>query len=232
MAGTHGTQVAALRAAVVKISTDDGVRLVDELEAAASLTLSWVAYLRQWRLTGVADELVNGMQSAVIEAAARLSLGMVRPAIFSIRAQIDMCLSWLYFKDHKIEWERVQADGDGFKLRKEAVLYLEQHIPKFRARFALLENAKRGRSEDPYRLLSAHVHSQSVPTVPGASDLAAIVRPEKVCRECVEIQRDASEYISDLFLSAAADIWPDLPEAVEADVKARLNPSEQSQLFA
>src|SRR4051812_24873617 len=111
MAAKYEMQTTALRTAVDEISVKHGAKLVESLEDSAALLLAWLSYLKTWRLTGVADDLIAGSQSAIIEAAACLSLGLVRPALFSMRAQIDMCLSWMFFKDHKIEWERVQAEG-------------------------------------------------------------------------------------------------------------------------
>jgi len=227
----YGAEVDALRAAVVKINQAQGAALVADAESAATLLLSWLAYLREWRLTTVADELIAGTQAAIIEAAGCVCLGLVRPALFSMRAQIDMLLSWLFFRDHKVEWERVQLEGEGFKLRKEATGYLEQHIAGFRERFALLGKRKRRTSDDVYRLLSAHVHSQSAQTVPNIADLRSLVRSKAVCHECVKIQGEVSEYLSDVLVAAMPEVWPDLPAPITADLQGRLTTTERSKLF-
>jgi RNase P subunit RPR2 len=224
-------QTSALRVAVQEVSVKHGATLVEGVEDAAALALEWFQYLRKWRLTGVADELILGAHSAVVEAAACLSLGLVRPALFSMRAQIDMSLSWIFFKDHKIEWERVQAEGEGFKLKRDVVAYLEQHMVGFRSRLTLLRNHKRGQCEDAYRLLSAHVHSQSRATVPDTSDLAAIVRSESTCRECATIQREVSEFLNDVFFAFAPEIWPDAPNRIKTDFQERLTSSQQSEFL-
>lgn len=199
-----------------------GAELCGEVEGAASLLLGWLGYLELAFLTGTADELIHGTARAIIEVAGCLSLGLVRPAIFSLRAQIDMSLSWLFFKDHQIEWNRVLSEGEGFKLKKEVCQYLEMHYPDFKKRYAQLEAKKQRQEREPYHLLSAHVHSQSIHTVPRLSSLETMVEGIAMCRQCVTLQSEVSEYISDVLLSCGTYDWCDLPTNITTNVQTRL----------
>ncbi|MBA7682369.1 hypothetical protein ES703_90719 [subsurface metagenome] len=209
-----------------KHSKDFGAELCQDVERAANLLLNWLGYLDPTFLNGTADELIRGSRKAIIEVAGCLSLGLVRPAVFSLRAQIDMSLSWLFFKDHLVEWNRVLSEGEGFKLKKEVCHYLELHYPEFKRRFALLADRKKRKEKEPYHLLSAHIHSQSVYTVPRLSSLETMVEDITICRECVMLQYEVSEYISDVLLSCSIYEWHDLPTDVTKNVKTRLAPHE------
>ena len=138
------------------------------MQVAAQPFLLWLDYLEKSHLTGHANVLVAGARSAINEGAACLSLGLVRPAIMSIRLQIDLALAWVYFKDHHVEWGRVQATGDGFKTKKELLDYFKDHAG-FGIRFGLLKECATRVELEPYRLLSAHIHAQSEYVVPNVA---------------------------------------------------------------
>lgn len=203
-------------------SSDFGAELCRKVEGAASLLLGWFGYLEPAFLTGTADELFHGTTRAIIEVAGCLSLGLVRPAIFSLRAQIDMSLSWFYFKDHQVEWNRVLCEGEGFKLKKEVCQYLEKHYPDFKKRYTQLEAKKQRQEREPYHLLSAHIHSQSIHTVPRLSSLETMVEGIAMCYQCVTLQSEVSEYISDVLLSCGTYDWCDLPKNITTNVQTRL----------
>ena len=53
-----------------------------------------------------------------------------------------MALGWLYFKDHKVEWDHLRDTGQGFQTKAQVLKYVEDHWPKFKTRFKLLEQQK------------------------------------------------------------------------------------------
>src|SRR5262245_50656822 len=85
-----------------------GVSVASGIESAAKLQVLWTNYLMSTQLTGVADGLLQGAMSAIREGAACIALGLVRPALNSLRLQIDLSFGWIYFKDHPVEWGLVQ----------------------------------------------------------------------------------------------------------------------------
>ncbi|MCB0360285.1 MAG: hypothetical protein KDD44_11640, partial [Bdellovibrionales bacterium] len=180
----HAKQTSDLSAATHSFSTSSGAAISSSVESNSALLVHWLAYLSNYHKTGVADGLLDAVASSIRETAGTLSLGLVRPSLFSLRGQIDLLLGWLYFKDHSVEWLHVNQTGDGFKLKKELLQYLEQHTLRFAARFGILRAIKSRKEVDPYRLLSAHIHAQSVPLLPVVQDLSDLVRPEAACIEC------------------------------------------------
>ena len=221
--------LAASVAAHAKANRDEFCKCVSE---EASCLLAWLEYLRTSEATGVADALLNGVQGAIIETAGCLTLGLVRPALSSLRLQVDMTLSWLYFKDHPVEWSHLRDTGRGFQTKSGVWNYVSEHHPQFNDRFRLLERVKSRREADPYRLLSAHIHGQTDFTAPTVGPLSGLVAERRLCDECVELQGEVSEYLSDFLLSAYGDKWASLPPCAQNELESRLGLDQRAAFFA
>lgn len=225
-------KVGQLSTAVEGFAKTHGAKYCERIDQASGLLLAWLQYLQSSELTGVADDFIAGVKSALLEVAACTSLGLVRPALFSMRAQIDMALAWLYFKDHKVEWQLVCESGDGFKLKSDVLRYLDEHVDGFSARVAILKQARTRSQEDPYRLLSAHVHSQSSKAIPSVLDLKSAVGDSKLCDDCARLQFECSEYVSDILLSCFSSKWASLPGQIMDSTKSRLSGPQAKAFFA
>ena len=206
-------EVMKFEAALAGRLTSSGSQVAEAAYQAALPQIEWLDYLRQSETTGVADEFLTGLRASIVEALGCLASGLVRPAMFAMRGQIDIALGWLYFKDHPVEWEKVIRTGDGFMLKRDVVTYLEENIPSFRSRFSALF-AGRTRSEaDPYRLLSAYVHGQSPATLPVYEGLETLLWKPHYCADGVKIQEEVSEYINDVLLAYFGSKWASIPSS-------------------
>ncbi|MBG0876057.1 MULTISPECIES: hypothetical protein [Burkholderia] len=223
-------QVDALRERVNSFATTDGVAVASLIDANSALVLQWLPYLDRLK-TGVADELISGVASSLVEAAACAALGLVRPALFSMRTEIDVMLTWLYFKDHRIEWENVNATGDGFKLKKEMFEYFTRYFDGFGERYGILKNTATRKEIDTYRFLSAHIHSQSAITLPVANNLAEVVRNRKTGDELAEIAKSVDEYISDVLMALFAKDWLHIPKNLMENLENRFKTPIQKTTF-
>jgi hypothetical protein len=208
-----------------------GVGIVTAGEAACKLLILWLQYLHTTQMTGTANCLIDATASAAREGVACISLGLVRPAINSLRSQIDMSLSWLYFKDHPVEWQRVQDTGEGFKLKTELLRYLNESFGRYQSRFGLLRDCKTRKLDDPYRLLSAHIHGQSELTLPKVERPKDIVAAPEVQNEAIELQGECSEFINDVFWSVFADRWTSIPAELKAALERRFKSPDQRVAF-
>ncbi|MCK1283443.1 hypothetical protein IVB41_05775 [Bradyrhizobium sp. 44] len=225
-------QVDKLLAAIGAHVNSAGVKLGVAHHDAISPILHWIDYLKGSELTGCCDDMLDGIRATAVEASGCIALGLIRPALFALRAQIDATIAWLFFKDHPIEWEFLLRTGDGFKSRNETIEFFGRYVERFTARFQIL-TAHRTRSvEQPYRLLSAHIHGQSALVVPTFQNLAAMVYPKGQCEEAIKIQADVVEYIGDIFLSYYASKWPALPDSILSAAKARVPNEKHSSLFS
>lgn len=226
---SQADSLAASVAAHVKANRDEFCKRVSE---EAKCLLNWLEYLRNSEATGVADALLHGVQGAIIEAAGCLTLGLVRPALSSLRLQVDMTLSWLYFKDHRVEWGHLRDTGKGFQSKSDAWNYVSEHYPQFKERFRLLQQVKSRREADPYRLLSAHIHGQTDFTAPTVGPLNGLVAERGLCDECVELQKEVAEYLGDVLLAAYGDKWASLPPCAQNELESRLGSNQRAAFFA
>lgn len=208
-----------------------GDTVLSQAESASEHLLLWLGYLKEIEKDNSANCLLEGAASAIREAAACIALGLVRPALNSLRLQIDLFLAWLYFKDHKIEWERVQSKGDGFKLKHEIVKYLTDNFDAFPRRYGVLEAIRKRREKEPYRLLSAHVHGQSEPALPKIESPADVVASISLQDEAIALQKECSEYIGDILYSLYSDNWHALPSNLHPALIARFKTKPQQAEF-
>lgn len=229
MADEIATQVDQLRTRANAFSTNHGASVVKKFEAESALFVQWLNYLGTSQRTNVADSLLVAAASSVREAAACLSLGLVRPALFSLRTQIDLVLGWLYFKDHPVEWKTVNDLGSSFKLKREILEYLGEHYAGFTTRAVALKEVSTRNADDPYRLLSAHIHAQSTPSLPTAMNLIDVVHAEALCNECTALAREVAEYLNDLLVAVFGSKWNALPSDVKKSVDQRLDGKKASK---
>lgn len=223
------SDVSELLDAVSNVATHEGSRHKDEMVAAADLLFEWLGFLDAQK-TGVANEMLDGVRSAVVEATACVALGLVRACMFSLRAQIDMLLAWAYLKDHKVEWTRIDASTEDYVLPSVVLKYLNKYWPGFKERFEVLSMHKKRKCE-PYPLLSEHAHSQSFQAIPNIASLSAVVEPSLI-EDCVNLQFDVSEYLSDIMLAWQSERWTSLPDSIVESVNKRMPEDKVSKLFS
>ena len=222
----HNYVAKQLEKVVASHIKNDASQILMSHDQATQLAIAWLDYLRNSQATGTADELLDGFHASLIEAAGCLAMGLVRPAVFAMRTQVDILVAWLFFKDHPVEWEHVESTGKRYRLVSEVLKYLRTYNIRFQDRLALLRAKRTQGQEDPYHLLSAHVHSQNSATIPPLVKIQQLVQGKPRCLECVELQLEISEYLSDVLASCFATQWADLPESVTNSIKRRLEPEK------
>lgn len=224
-------ETAGLVLAISNRASTKGPEAASKMAAAADPLLEWVGHLHHSELTGVCDQGIDGVRSLILEAVCGASAGLYRSCILSLRGQIDLVLTWLYFKDHPKEWERVMRENEGYKLKKDVLEYLRYYYPVFEPVFGALK-AKRFRAfEDPYRVLSAHVHSIGENTVPDLTSFADVVGSDDACEDCVRLQSDVTEYLGDVLISCFAPKWASLPPSLLDVAKGRLGSEKFASLI-
>lgn len=201
---------------------DNGAGVAEAIAKASDATLEWLGYLHASEATGHCDEFLDGIRSLILETVASGAAGLHRSAIFSMRGQIDLLFSWLYFKDHPVEWERVERENEGYKLRGEAIDYLDGYYPDFKRKLSVMNQHVQREIADPYKILSAHIHSVGTAAIPNLTQFADVVASKEVCSQLAGIQANVSDYCSDILISAYGGKWASLPSAIIVSVKKRL----------
>lgn len=223
--------IAGLSTSVQKHLDEYGVDTLEKLNAASFLMLHWLKHLHDSQRTGTADQMLTGVGSLIRECAATLSLGLVRSAMLSMRGQIDLVLSWLYFKDHHVELNIVEREGEGYKLKGEVWKYLQTAHPKFGARFTVLEQCATRKAIDPYRLLSGHIHGQSAKAIPAVKSLEKVVSSFTDCERAIELQGYCAEYLNDILLAIYLDDWHAIPKPIQLAFEQRDMSAKQKAEF-
>jgi hypothetical protein len=216
-------EIADLSDAIRDFGTPFGESIVKSSFEMTALLSGWLGHLYLSEGHASAKELLQGVQASINEAAALFGIGLMRPAVFSVRSQADMMLSWLYFKDHPIEWNLLQTDGESFKLKREVIRYLEDFFPAFKSKFALLREAKRRSLADPYRALSVHVHSQTAFAIPQLGPLAGLVNDHEAVKDATTLQWELSEFLSDICAALYYSDYLLLPSIVRTNISGRLS---------
>jgi hypothetical protein len=219
-------QVADLVAAVSSHAAKCKAKFLTETIQTTRLLLVWVDYLRSTVSRGFADRLLDATQGAIIEAAGCLSLGLVRSAVFSIRAQMELLLAWIYYNDHPVEWAHFDKTGKDYLLRAALLSYIRNNNEQFGDRFRILAKKRERKIEDPYGVLSVHVHSISPFLGPTVGPLTHLVRSEATCEEAIVLLGEVAEYVTDAFACWYVARWHDFPADVIADLTKRMTKKE------
>ncbi|WP_153064295.1 hypothetical protein [Acidovorax sp. ST3] len=229
---SHQAEIIKLADAVSAFSATSGERISILVEKNALLLLHWLDYLEKYCLTQSADCLLLSAKSSLREVDACLALGLMRPSILALRCEIDLILSWLYFKDHAVEWEHVNATGNGFKLKTELITYIGTHYQKFGKRWGILSQIKKRKEEDPYKLLSAHIHLQSEHVLPALGELHELVKNADQCIDCAAAVYEVAEYLNDILICVYADAWHALPQPLKTSIEERfITPAQRKEFF-
>jgi len=220
-----------LRKAIVKHSEANGAEFLRETAANSACLLDWLGYLRASVSNEFAAPLLNGVQASVIEVAACISLGLTRPAIFSMRTEYDLLLAWIYFNDHVVEWEYLQKTGKGSILHSQVLKFLANHHSRFVDRYKILEKSKQRPIDDPYNLTSIHIHSTTAYAVPAVGTPDTMVNSVEQSRKCIELQFVVAEFLSDVLSAWFADRWADFPPSIISQLKSRLTSPNRKEFF-
>ncbi|MFP1778780.1 hypothetical protein ACLEEB_05540 [Lonsdalea quercina] len=226
-----GDRIERLLNKINKFSVGDTCCFSNEINNSFHELTCWINYLDRNFKTGVADELLKAIASCMRECVAYISLGLVKPIIFNCRTIIDLSLAWFFFKDHKIEWKYLNENGDGYKLKKELLDYIQKINPSYNRRIGILNSITYRTVNDVYRLLSAHIHAQSTHVLPVIRDLDEIVSNEGVCKEVICLAYETSEYVTDIFMAIYTSEWHSLPDSIKKTMLARFKSEKQKEEF-
>ena len=170
--------------------------------------------------------LLKATHSTIIECAGCLSLGLVRPAIFAIRGQLELLLAWAYFNDHIVEFRFYEQHLGEFPTRSVFIKFFKNYSKKFDVRYQLLANKRIRADEDPYGLLSTHVHSASEHAAPKFGPLSSLVQASSDCNDCVKLQRDVAEYLTDVLAAWYCEKWQAFPLNIRKSLQSRLSAAD------
>lgn len=233
MAAFEDQLVEASKAIVAHVHDQGGV-LGNACMGAGASVLTWIDWYQRCRPNSCATELLAGARSCVLEAVSYVGLGLGRAALTAIRTQVDLILGFTYFREHPAEWRLVNWTGDGFKLRSDIVKYqcsMEPGRGGFNDRLGLIDQANKPTLEVCYRILSAHVHGQSVNTVAKTGTVGELISAPSILLQVVELQKQTATALSAYLLALHAREWNELPPALVQWGRSIMSVDQQKIFF-
>ncbi len=224
-------QLQAATALIDAHSKGDGLVLAKEMELATARILVWLHWYRSHRVPLAAADLLPGTHASVLEAIAYVSMGLGRAALTAIRTQIDLALSFTFFKDHPVEWSRVTSTGEGFFLRGDVYNYHKTTDKGFVSRLGIIETKAGVSLETLYKTLSAHIHGQSPFTVPNSKEMKDLIWSKPKLDSVVKIQNQTALALSNFLLAVHSKEWVDLPPGLVSEAQTLLA-EKQKEFFA
>lgn len=181
---------------------------------------AWVQ--RDWILhqNNPAFILLNGTKLSLLEAGTAWAVGSNRGAAASLRVSIENAMSWLYYKDHPVEFGAVTDRRLDLMLPKAVQQYLKSVDGGFESAYEMLKKTKSRNSEYYYTDISQFVHAH--PRFANVSDIetAAISYPRDP--SFLSICAQADEFISDNYLAFYRLSWGDFPALLQDHLSLRL----------
>ena len=202
-----------------------------ESEVAGVPILSWTTYLKSIHNNRIAIELLNGTESALVEACAYCCLGLGRASISSIRTQVDLLLSYTFFRDHPEEWRKVQDTGDGFELFRDIIKHHKEMDKEFNTRYGIVNTVVTPTLKELYGKMSAHIHAQSSFTIPTSSKLRDIVLKEEQMKSILDLQQKTARALSATLLAIYSKNWANLPPELYKSTKSQMSKGQVKIFF-
>lgn len=169
-----------------------------------------------------AASLLVGAKVSLLEAGTAWSLGSNRSAAASIRTFIENAVSWLYYKDHPVEFDLVARRLDDLWLPKAVISsYLSKIDPTYEAKHADL--FKKGSRPEKYfySWISDYVHAH--PSFVGLKDnISALVVSVPSDAAFKTVCAHVDEFVSDVYSSHYRANFAMMPDPVKANLEARL----------
>ena len=196
------------------------------------LSMVWTALYMETCSSTPCEVLLKGCYGAAVEAVSLVSFGLVRPAVLSLRSHFELCLQYLYYKDHPVEWRNVLEYREQPILPSMVRRYLRKNYSKFEHRFSQLSHVKTREVEDCYEILSGVAHGAAINAISSAAKPVDLVESEEVVSQSVSIFREVGEHTLDVYVSSFEGNWLSLPNGTREELGARFGrkrPSKELQ---
>lgn len=217
---------------VFRRKLEDSATDLDPLAQLAAdklkLSMAWVGHYLNCDKESEAIIILKGAYGSAVESVSLTALGLVRPAMLSLRSHYELCLQYLYFVDHPREMRSLLEYRWQGPLPATVRKYLRDHSPRFEARLATL-NKVRGRSmEEVYDVLSGVAHGSALNSVSAALKPIDLVETVDSVNQSIEMFAGVSEIISDYFLSDFQSNWMSVPSVVKDNAVIRFGAKSPS----
>src|SRR3569833_453107 len=196
-------------------------KVAKDAEVSIALSEAWLARYQSDYTANHAIRLIEAAHSASVEVVSAVSLGLARPAVFSLRSHFELFMMFLFYRDHPIEFAAAANDVEYMKLPGEITKYLKKYFLDFDKRLAILDKTKLRPPDSGYSRLSEIVHGSSKTAAPKANI------PADVCFNTIDLQplvrlvADVAEELSDIAIACHLGNYMSLPSDIQKSLDAR-----------
>ncbi|UKV14854.1 hypothetical protein L6172_00785 [Thalassospiraceae bacterium SW-3-3] len=176
--------------------------------------------------------LLDGAYGTAVEALSLLSLGLVRPAVLSLRSFYEINLMYLYYRDHPVEWKAVSEYRLQAKLPGEIKKYIHQMYSEAGSRSSELLKNKHRKYDDCYEVLSAVAHSRALNSILTANNPKEIIASHESIKQCNDVFLAVAEAVFDMHLLVFDGGWLALPKEVQAEIQKRFGEKKFRNLLS
>lgn len=195
------------------------------------LSVAWIERELVSATSLKAEALLRSSQISMLEACSTWSCGFNRSAAASLRSFCEASFSWLYYKDHSVEYSLVETRQEDLMLPKAVQGYLKKIDAGFEVAYSILSKEKTRSNEYYYTDLSFFVHAHPAQIISNV-DLhkSAVSCPPEAA--FITVCKFLDEFISDNFATYMRHSWGAVPALVQENLQGRLGNKLQKFIAA
>jgi len=203
----------------------DSSVIAERCKTELQLPLSWASRFLANDTGNHCEVLVRGGYGSAVEAVSLVALGLLRPAILSLRSFYELSLQFLYYKDHPVEWRNVTSYRSPPTLPGVNKKYLKDNYCDFEFRIKELTKKKSRELDDCYDVLSGVAHGTALNSISQASSPKELLEDCATLEQSEKVFRSTSEYLSDVHVASFEGNWLSLPDEVRTNLENRFGDS-------
>lgn len=211
--------------AAIDAQLSDSSVVAEKCKVELQLSLCWTSRFLANGTGNHCAVLVQGSYGSAVEAISLIALGLLRPAILSLRSYYELSLQFLYYKDHPVEWRNVTSYRSQPTLPGVNKKYLKDNYCDFEFRIKELTKKKSRELDDCYDVLSGVAHGTALNSISQASSPKELLENCETLEQSESVFRSASEYLSDVHVASFEGNWLSLPEEVRTNLTNRFGDS-------
>lgn len=194
---------------------------IEKPAKALKLSKEWIATERAQHGDNPASVLLDAARLSAIESCSSWAIGLNRGAASSIRTYTESAVSWLYYKDHPVEFGLVKNLISDLKLPKAIQVYLKEIDKGFEKSYGILRKYMNRSDEYFYTNVSSYAHAHPAFLLDG-KDMSELVVSNPPTDQFMAICQQLDEFIHDQYTTHFRHSWDTVPSICRDDIKTRL----------
>jgi len=210
---------------------DDFAPIASQCKEHIELSNCWITSLISTESGEAPEKLLHAANASAVEAITFIALGLLRPAVLSLRSYYELTLMFTYYQSHPIEWNSAKSFRTDHKLPKAIQTYLATNYPHYKKRWDELKNRKQRDSDNCYAVLSSVAHGSAMNSLPSAKNPKELIASKETLSQAPRIFYETAEMVSDIYISCSEMNWISLPKNAKDNIKERFGDHDAKKLL-